>query len=399
MQGFNIKKIFIIIPVVFFCLTLMGCRGSKAPPQLGPPEVSVLTLSYETITLTTELPGRVSAYRIAEVRPQVSGIILKRFFTEGTDVRAGEVLYQIDPAPFQAALDNAKSALVKAEVNLPAIKQRYERYKELIVDKAVSQQEYDDASAAYKQAEAEVNYWKATVESASINLGYTKVTAPISGRIGKSNVTEGALVTANQAMAMATIQQLDPIYVDVTQSTVELMELKRRLEEGRLKHDGKNQNKVKLLLEDGTVYPLEGDLQFRDITVDPTTGSVILRAVFPNPQKILLPGMFVREVVKEGINKQAILAPQQAVSRDTKGNPFTYVVTKENKVELRPLIVDRTIGNRWLVLSGLSPGEQVIMEGIQRVRPGSPVKVVPFKEGEEKAKAPEAQAKPSQKEK
>ena len=231
------------------------------------------------------------------------------------------MLYQIDPAPFQAALDNAKAALGRAEANLPAIRSRAERYKELLADKAVSQQDYDDAAAALKQAEADIQYWKATVETARINLGYTRVTAPISGRIGRSNVTEGALVTAYQPVALATIQQLDPIYVDVPQSTAELLRLKRRLEDGRLNQDGTNQNKVQLILEDGTAYPLEGTLQFRDVTVDPTTGSVILRIVFPNPEGVLLPGMFVRAVVEEGVNEQAILVPQQAVSRDPKGNP------------------------------------------------------------------------------
>jgi membrane fusion protein (multidrug efflux system) len=383
----------IIAVIIVGLLTVSGCNKKQPPAVI--PEVSTVTITPQEVLLTTELPGRVSAFRIAEIRPQVNGIIQKRLFTEGSDVKAGDTLYQIDPAPYKAAYDNAKAALGKAEANLPSIRARAERYKELVAIKAVSQQEYDDAISAFKQAEADVDYWVAQVEIAKINLGYTKITAPITGRIGKSNITDGALVTAHQSMALATIQQLDPIYVDVTQSTTELMQLKRRLEEGRLKHDGKNQNKVKLLLEDGTLYPLEGDLQFRDITVDPTTGSVILRAVFPNPQKILLPGMFVREIVKEGINKQAILAPQQAVSRDTKGNPFTLVVDKDNKVELRPLIVDRTIGDKWLVASGLSPGDQVIMEGIQRVRPGSPVKAVPYKEGEEKTKVPEAQAKPS----
>ena len=231
------------------------------------------------------------------------------------------MLYQIDPAPFQAALDNAKAALGKSEANLPSIRLRAERYKELLAEKAVSQQDYDDAAAALKQAEADIEYWKAAVETARINLGYTRVTAPISGRIGKSNVTDGALVTAYQPVALATIQQLDPIYVDVPQSTTELLRLKRRLEDGRLNQNGTNQKKVKLILEDGTAYPLEGTLQFRDVTVDPTTGSVILRIVFPNPEGVLLPGMFVRAVVKEGVNEQAILIPQQAVSRDPKGNP------------------------------------------------------------------------------
>lgn len=391
------KKILIIIPVMFFCFILSGCKGSKGPPQFGPPEVTVMKVSQENITLTTELPGRVSAYRIAEVRPQVSGIIQKRFFTEGADVKAGEILYQIDPAPFQAAYDNAKSALGRAEANLPAIKQRYERYQELIVHKAVSQQELDDVSAALKQAEAEVNYWKATVESARINLGYTKVTAPISGRIGKSNVTEGALVTASQPMALTTIQQIDPVYVDIPQSTTELRDLQRRLEEGRIRHEGKDQGKIKLAFEDGTIYPQDGTMQFRDITVDPTTGSVIIRAIFPNKEARLLPGMFVRAIVKEGVNKNAILVPQEAVSRDPKGNPYVLIVDKEGKAQARPIVLDRAIGNRWLVQRGISIGDQVITEGIQRVRPGVPVRISAPTEAGPKGAVPEAEKKPSSK--
>ena len=304
-------------------------------------------------------------YRIAEIRPQVNGLIQKRLFTEGSDVKADQVLYQIDPAPFQAALDNAKAALGRAEANLPSIRSRAERYKELLADKAVSQQDYDDAAAALTQVEADIQYWKATVETARINLGYTRVTAPISGRIGKSNVTDGAIVTAYQPMALATIQQLDPIYVDVPQSTTDLLRLKSRLKDGRLKQNGTDQNKVKLILEDGTPYPLEGTLQFSDVTVDPTTGSVILRAVFPNPEGVLLPGMFVRAVIKEGVNEQAILIPQQGVSRDPKGNPFALIVDAESKAGLRMLTLDRAIGDKWLVSSGLAPGDRVIVEGLQ----------------------------------
>ncbi|MBW1953674.1 MAG: efflux RND transporter periplasmic adaptor subunit, partial [Deltaproteobacteria bacterium] len=316
---------------------------------------------------------------------------------EGSMVKAGQVLYQIDPAPFQAALDNAKAALGKAEANLPAIRLRAERYRELLADKAVSQQEYDDAAAALKQAKAEIEYWKAQVRTARINLGYCRVNAPITGRIGKSNVTEGAIVTAYQPQPLATIQQLDPVYVDVPQSTTELLRLKRRLEKGHLNPDGKKQKKVGLLLEDGAKFPLEGTLQFRDITVDPTTGSVILRIIFPNPEGVLLPGMFVRAVIKEGVNKQALLVPQQAVSRDRKGNPFALLVDAEGKVKQRMLTLDRAIGDQWLVASGLIPGEQVIVEGIQRVRPGVAVKAVPFEPGRKEGLKPENAAPPSAK--
>ena len=360
-------------------LLLLGCdRQQQSPPPPPVPEVATVTVQTQQIVLTTELPGRTSAYRIAEIRPQVNGIIQKRLFTEGFDVHAGQVLYEIDPAHFQAALDNAKAALGKAEANLPSIRLRVERYKELLPDKAVSQQEFDDAAAAEKQNQAEIEFWKAMVETARINLGYTRVTAPIDGRIGKSAVTEGAIVTAYQPMALATIQQLDPIYVDVPQSTTELLRLKRRLEDGRLNPNGTDQKKANLILEAGRAYPLEGTLQFRDITVDPTTGSVTLRLVFPNPKGLLLPGMFVRVVVKEGVSEQAILVPQQAVSRDPKGNPVALIVDTGGKVQQRLLRLDRAIGDQWLVTSGLAEGDHVIVEGLQKVRAGASVEEVPF---------------------
>ena len=371
----------IVLMVLLCSLLLPGCERRQQAPPPPVPEVSTVTVKTQKVMLTTELPGRTSAYRIAEIRPQVSGLILNRLFTEGSSVKTGQVLYQIDPAPFQAALDNAQAALGRAEANLPAIRSRAERYREVLADKAVSRQDYDDAVAAMTQVKADIQYWKATVETARINLGYCRVTAPISGRIGKSNVTEGAIVTAYQPVALATIQQLDPIYVDVPQSTTELLRLKRHLEDGRLKSHGTNQNKVKLILEDGTAYPPEGTLQFRDVTVDPTTGSVILRVVFTNPEGVLLPGMFVRAVMKEGVNEQAILIPQQGVSRDPKGNPVSLIVDAEGKAQQRMLTLDRAIGDKWLVSAGLAPGNRVIIEGMQRVRPGAAVKVVPFKEG------------------
>jgi len=371
----------IVLTVLLCSLLLPGCERRQQAPPPPVPEVSTVTVQTQKIMLSTELPGRTSAYRIAEIRPQVSGLILNRLFTEGSSVKTGQVLYQIDPAPFQAALDNTQAALGRAEANLPAIRSRAERYREVLADKAVSRQDYDDAVAAMTQVKADIQYWKATVETARINLGYCRVTAPISGRIGKSNVTEGAIVTAYQPVALATIQQLDPIYVDVPQSTTELLRLKRRLEDGRLKSHGTNQNKVKLILEDGTAYPPEGTLQFRDVTVDPTTGSVIMRVVFTNPEGVLLPGMFVRAVIKEGVNEQAILIPQQGVSRDPKGNPVSLIVDAEGKAQQRMLTLDRAIGDKWLVSAGLAPGNRVIVEGMQRVRPGAAVKVVPFKEG------------------
>lgn len=371
----------ILLTAILSGLLLIGCdRRQKSPPR-PVPEVATVTVQPQQLVLTNELPGRTSAYRIAEIRPQINGIIQKRLFTEGSDVAAGQVLYQIEPAPFRAALESAKASLAKSEANLPAIRMKEERYRKLLAEKAVSQQDYDDKEAALKAAEADIAYWRAAVETARINLGYTRVTAPISGRIGKSNVTDGALVTAYQPLALATIQQLDPIYVDVPQSTSELLKLRRRLAEGRLNQNGKSQSKVKLVLEDGSTYPKEGMLQFRDVTVDPTTGSVVLRAVFPNPDGVLLPGMFVRAIVKEGVNKQAILVPQQAVARDPKGNPIALIVSSEGKIEQRKLTLDRSVVDKWLVSSGLGTGDRVVVEGLQKIRPGASVKVVPFHEG------------------
>lgn len=372
-QGFQALAV-----VTTIGLLLAGCgpRGPHGAQQMGPPEVSVVTIKTERLVLTTELPGRTAAYRLAEIRPQVNGIILKRAFTEGSNVKAGDLLYQIDPAPYQAAYDQAKAAVAMAEANLPAVRSREERFKELVASRAVGQQDYDDALAALRQVEAQLAVSKAAMESTKINLSYTPIKAPISGRIGRSSVTEGALVTAYQPVPLATIQQLDPIYVDVPQSTTELLHLQQRLADGRLTHDGVNQDKVELIQEDGTSYPLEGTLEFRDITVDPATGSVILRIVVPNPDSALLPGMFVRAVLKEGVNEQAILVPQPGVSRNQKGDPFALVVDAAGTVEQRMLTLDRAIGDKWLVSSGLAVGDRVIVEGLQRVRPGASVKVL-----------------------
>ncbi|MBW2631446.1 MAG: efflux RND transporter periplasmic adaptor subunit [Deltaproteobacteria bacterium] len=389
----NVYKSFkwnMVLATLLGGLLLGGCDGSeRSQPPRPAPEVAVITVQLQKVVLTTELPGRTSAFRVANIRPQVNGLIQKRLFVEGSDVKAGQALYQIDPAPFKAALNNAKAALDRAEASLSAIRLRVERYQELFAVKAVSQQDCDDAVAALKQTEADIEYWKAMFETARINLGYARITAPISGRIGKSSVTDGALVTAYQPVALATIQQLDPIYVDVPQSTAELLRLKRRIEGGRLDQNGASQKKVKLILEDGTEYSLKGILQFRDVTVNPTTGSVILRVVFPDPKYILLPGMFVRAVVQEGVNNQAILIPQQGVSRDHKGNPLAMIVNEQSKVEQRMLTLDRAIGDKWLVSAGLAPGDRVIVEGMQRVRPGVAVKIVPFNKDKTK-RGPEA---------
>lgn len=379
MGKFIKNKGFVIIGLLLAIMIFTGCEKEQSS-EIGKalsPEVAVITVKAEKIILTSELPCRTAAYRIAEIRPQVSGIIQKRLFTEGSNVKSGDILYQIDPAPFKAALDNANAALARAEANLSSIKSRYERYEELIKVNAISKQEYDDVKAQYEQSKAEIEYWRAQVRTAQINFEYTKITAPISGRIGKTNVTEGALVTAYQPLELTRIQQLDPIYVDIPQSTKELRELESRLKEGRLKYAGTEQNKIKLILEDGTIYPLEGTLQFKDVTVDPTTGSIILRAIFPNPEGILLPGMFARAKIIEGVNKRAILIPQQAVLRDHKGNPFVYIVDKESKVQIRPIIVDREIKDKWLVTEGLNEEDKVVVEGIKKIMmPGIPVRVV-----------------------
>jgi len=373
-------------------LLVSSCKSKVSGPPAGPAEVAIVTIRPESAVLTTELPGRTSAYLVAEIRPQVNGLIQSRLFREGTNVKAGQVLYQIDPAPYQAVRDQAKAALATAEAelataeaNLPATRSRAERYKELAAIHAVGQQDYDDASAALRQAEATVAARRASVEvnraaleSARINLSYTPIKSPISGRIGISNVTVGAMATAYQPTPLAVIQQLDPIYVDVVQSSAAVLALRRHLESGRLKPDGSLQTKVKLVLEDQTRYPREGTLQFRDVTVDPTTGSVTLRMVFPNPNQVLLPGMFVRAIAEEGVSEQAILVPQQGVTRDPKGNPIALVVGNDGKVEQRMLQLDRAMGDKWLVTSGLAAGDRVIVEGTQRVRPGDPVRAVPF---------------------
>ncbi len=384
MKNNNRARLMAAAGVLAMGLILVGCGQKPTGPQSITPEVAVVTIQPKQVVITTELAGRTSANLVAEVRPQVGGIIQKRLFTEGSDVKAGQALFQIDPALYRAALDNAKAALSKSEAYLSTLRLKADRLRELLVDKAVSQQDYDDAAAALKQTEADIQYSKATVETARINLKYTAITAPISGLIGRSNVTEGVLVTASQPLALATIQKLDPMYVDVPQSTTDVLRLRRGLKEGSLDQNGASQKKVQLIMEDGTAYPLAGTLQFRDVTVDPTTGSVILRVVFPNPKGVLLPGMFVRAVVQEGVNKKAILIAQQAVSRDPTGNPFILIVDAEGKVQLRRLTLDRAIGDQWLVSSGLAPGDRVIVEGMQKVTPGASVKVVPFEAGKEK---------------
>jgi membrane fusion protein (multidrug efflux system) len=352
---------------------LAGCSKSttEAPRTQQVAEVGVFKVAPEALQITTELPGRTAAYQVAEVRPQVSGLIQKRLFVEGADVKAGVPLYQIDAATYQAAVNSAKAALAKAKANLAAAAPKVARYKDLVAIEGVSRQDYDDAVAAHEQAKADVESATAALEQARINLDYTHVDAPISGRISRSAVTPGALVTANQTTALTTVQQLDPIYVDVTQTSEDMLRLKREIESGGLKKNG-GQAKVTLMLSDGTKYPLEGKLQFSDVTVDPGTGNVTLRALFPNPKHDLLPGMFVRAVIESGVNENAIAVPQQGVTRNPKGEATALVLNKEGKVEQRTLVTGGTLGNKWLVKSGLNEGDLLIVEGVQKVKPGAP---------------------------
>ncbi|NIF23352.1 MULTISPECIES: efflux RND transporter periplasmic adaptor subunit [Pantoea] len=353
---------------------LTGCDGSKSEQaaQQQPPEVGVLTLKTAPLQMTTELPGRTSAYRVAEVRPQVSGIVLKRNFVEGSDVKAGESLYQIDPATYQAAYDSAKGDLVQAQANARIADLTLKRYKPLLGTKYISQQDYDTAAATAAQNAAAVQVAQANVETARINLAYTKVTSPISGRIGKSSVTEGALVQSAQTTALATVQQLDPMYVDVTQSSDDFLRLKAELESGQLQQNN-GKASVTLLMQNGSTYAQQGSLEFSDVTVDETTGSITLRAVFPNPGHNLLPGMFVRARLQEGVNPTALLVPQQAVTRTPTGQATAMVVGADNKVEVRNIEAPQAIGDKWLVTSGLKAGDRVITVGIQRAKPGAQV--------------------------
>ncbi|EAB4961294.1 efflux RND transporter periplasmic adaptor subunit [Salmonella enterica] len=360
--------------IIFSAALLAGCNDqgdTQAHP--GEPQVTIDVVETAPLAVTTELPGRTSAFRIAEVRPQVSGIVLKRNFTEGSDVEAGQSLYQIDPATYQADYDSAKGELAKSEAAAAIAHLTVKRYVPLVGTKYISQQEYDQAIADARQSDAAVVAAKAAVESARINLAYTKVTSPISGRIGKSNVTEGALVTNGQSTELATVQQLDPIYVDVTQSSNDFMRLRQSVEQGSLHKDSASST-VELVMENGQVYPLKGTLQFSDVTVDESTGSITLRAVFPNPQHSLLPGMFVRARIDEGVQPNAILVPQQGVTRTPRGDAMVMVVNDKSQVEARNVVAVQAIGDKWLISEGLKPGDKVIVSGLQKARPGVKVK-------------------------
>lgn len=366
------------------CISTLTACGSKepatAPGAGGPPpavEVGVITLEASDVALTAELPGRTTAFRKAEVRPQVTGIIEKRLFEEGSEVEAGQQLYQIDSATYRAALATARAELARGEANLAAAKAREARYKDLAAAKAISQQEYDDALANLGQSTASIAAARAAIETAQINLKYTEVRAPISGVIGKSSVTEGALVSSGQSEVLATIQQLDPIYIDVSQSAENLLRLKRQMQSGHI--SALEAAKVNLILDDGTTYEHEGTLQFSEVGVSESTGTVTLRALFDNPDRFLLPGMFVRTVVQEGSRGNSVLAPQQGIIRDRTGAATAFVVNSNNEVELRQVKTGRSVGHNWVIEDGLQVGDRLILEGLQKIRPGAPVTVVPAK--------------------
>lgn len=358
------KSVVAGIATLAACLLMASCKESDAAvvAQAPVPEVIVLSVRSEPLRLTTILPGRTRANLVAEVRPQVGGILLKRAFQEGAEVKEGQLLYQIDTAPYRAAL-------TRAEASLDSAQSLMRRYESLVKSHAISQQQYDDARSQYLQANA-------AVESARIDLGYTRITAPISGRIGRSKVTQGALVTANQAAELATVQQLDPIYVDIVQPSIALLQLKDDLANGQLKSDGKNQADIRVKLENGRDYAYTGKLQFSEVSVDESTGSVTLRAIFPNPQGDLLPGMFVRAELEEGVRQQALLVPQRAVSRDSQGKTSVFVVDANNAVKERELTIERAVDGQWLISDGLKVGTRVIVDGIQHVRPGMKVKPI-----------------------
>ena len=355
-------------------LVLAACTDavSQQPgPPMPPPAVTVVTLKAAPVTLTRELPGRVSPYLVAEVRPQVGGLIERQLFTEGKRVKAGQPLYQLDNATYQAAYNSAQASLARAQVRLDSARLTANRTTELAKANAVSRQEDEDATAALRQAEADVKVAQAAVETAEVVLQRARVTAPIEGRIGKSSVTQGALVTANQTLPLATIQQLDPIYVDLTQSVAEILQIRKEVAAGNLAST--SHLPVTILLEDGSEYAHQGRLAFSDVTVDPATGSTSSRVIVPNPDDLLLPGMYVRAIVSTGRRNNALLAPQQSVTRDPKGNATALIVTAENQVEARQIKVSRTLGDQWLVEAGLHVGDRMIIEGLQKVKPGATV--------------------------
>ena len=362
-------------------LAIAACSPPALPPAVpSPAEVGVVEIQPQRQAITTELAGRTRARMIAEIRPQVGGIVQKRLFEEGATVEAGEVLYQIEPAALQARVASADAGVAKAEATVNSARATARRSADLVKFDAISKQLDDDNQAAYQQARADVAVAKAELETARINLGFTRIAAPISGRVGISTVSPGALVTANQETALTTVHQLDPLYLDVTQSSVELLRLKRDLAAGRLKGISEDEALIRLTLEDGSFYAHEGRLQFSGVAVNPGTGAVTLRALVPNPDGVLMPGMYVRAVLEEGVVEQAMLVPQQGVTRNAAGEASALIVNAENEVKRRDLKIDRAIGNRWLVLEGLAPGDRVIVEGTQRIREGDSVRAVDVKQ-------------------
>jgi len=374
-----------IAAIVLAAAALAGCGDqirsaqAQAPGGMPPPEVAVVTVAPERVALTNELPGRLEATRVAEVRARVAGIVTKRVFREGDEVKANDVLFRIDPAPFQAAANSAQAVLAKAEANLAQTTQKAQRYKPLVETNAISKQEYDDALTAQKQAAADVASAKAALDTARLNLGYATVNAPISGRIGRALVTEGALVGQGAATPLATIQQLDTLYVNITQPAAEALKLQRAMREGKLQKAGKDEAKVSIVMEDGTVYPHAGKLLFSDQTVDPGTGAITLRALVPNPERFLLPGMYVRARVEQAVQENAITVPQQAVQRQADA-AIVMVVGPDNKVAPRPVKAETAVGDKWVVSEGLKAGERIVVEGFQKAAPGAVVNAVPWKQ-------------------
>ncbi len=377
-------------------IVLAGCSKAKPAPAAQPPEVSVVAVQRASVPVTLDLPGRTNPYLVAQVRARVDGIVLKRDFKEGADMKFGQRLYQIDPAPFIATLNSAQATLEKSQANLLAMKAQAERFKVLVAGNAVSKQDYDNAVSTQDQAVADVAFGKAAVQTAKINLGYTDVAAPITGRVGLSAVTEGAFVQASAATLMTTIQQIDPIYVDLNQSSVQGLQLRRDIASGKVKVNGPNQAKVTVFLEDGTQYPVAGTLQFTDITVDPNTGSVTVRVIVPNPRYVLLPGMFVRARVDEGVDNNALLVPQTGVTHNPQGQATALVVGPDNKVALRTIQASRMVGTNWVVDGGLNEGEKVIVSGLQKAPPGTLVRAVetPAAPASQNATAPAQAASP-----
>jgi membrane fusion protein (multidrug efflux system) len=389
-MNMKVRKMAALIAAVAVAGGLSACGKKSGPPPARPaPEVSVLTVTSETVPLITELPGRITPMRVAEVRARATGILLKRFFEEGSNVKEGDVLFQIDPAPLEAALNSARANYAKTEATLKEAEANVNRYKELVEINAISKQQFDQATALFAQNQAQLLADKAAIATAELNLGYSKVNAPISGRIGKALVTEGALVSATEATEMAVIRQLDPVYFDFTQSSTDVLRLKRAMEKGTIQSIAPGEAKLTLILEDGTVYDHPGKLLFSDIAVDPTTGMITLRGEFPNPEYHLMAGMFARAQLVEGIKTNAVTIPQRTITRGAAGNSTVLVVDAQNKVEPRTIQIDRAIGNKVVVAKGLKPGERIIVEGSQKAPPGTVVKTVPFVDASSKRAAGE----------